>query len=181
MIDSPTDQELIARIGRGDHEAEAALCRRFAPRVRLYGLRHLRSEDRAADLVQEVLVAVLEAARRRRIEAGDQLERFVFGTCRNIATRVRQREARAQPASDVGHDLEADTSPLDGVDVGALMRCMGQLDARSRAVLGMTFEAENPPEEIALALKTSVGNIRVVRHRALAQLRSCLDGPGAHR
>ena len=177
MLEGVADRDLISRIGRGDaREMEAELCRRFAPRVRLYGLRHLRSADRAADLVQEVLLAVLEAARKGRIEEGDHVDRFVLGTCRHIAARVRQRDARATPAADVGHDLAADMPPLEAVDVGALIQCMSKLDARSRTVLGMTFEAESRADEIATAMNTSVGNVRVVRHRALAQLRSCLDG-----
>jgi len=58
--------ELVRRIAaraEGSRAAEEALCRRFATRVRLYGLRHLRDEDRARDLVQAVLLAVIEAAR----------------------------------------------------------------------------------------------------------------------
>ena len=138
MLDDVADRELISHIGRGNaREMEAELCRRFAPRVRLYGLRHLRSEDRAADLVQEVLLAVLEAARNEVIEDGDHVERFVLGTCRNIAARVRERDARAKPAADAGHDLVADMPPLEAVDVRALIQCMSKLDARSRTVLGL--------------------------------------------
>ena len=40
--------------------AEAELYRRFAPRVRLYGLRHLRDEDEARDLSQQVMLLVIE-------------------------------------------------------------------------------------------------------------------------
>ena len=38
-----SDAEVVRRIGSGpDSEAEAELFRRMAPRIRLYGLRHLR-------------------------------------------------------------------------------------------------------------------------------------------
>ena len=37
-------------------EAEAELCRRLAPRGRLYGLKHLRDEHAAADLMQQVMM-----------------------------------------------------------------------------------------------------------------------------
>ena len=61
-----SDADLARRVARhggstGDRDAEAELCRRFAPRIRLYGLKHLRSEERAADLVQSVLLVVIEA------------------------------------------------------------------------------------------------------------------------
>jgi RNA polymerase sigma-70 factor (ECF subfamily) len=88
------DAALGGQLGR---EAEAEICRRFAPRVRLYGLRHLRSDDRAADLVQHVLLATLEAVRAGAVEHPDLLHRFVLGTCRNVALRIREREARLEP------------------------------------------------------------------------------------
>jgi hypothetical protein len=40
--------------------AESELYRRFAPRVRWYGLRHLRDEEAARDLVQQVMLLVIE-------------------------------------------------------------------------------------------------------------------------
>jgi RNA polymerase sigma-70 factor, ECF subfamily len=48
-----SDIELVVRIGSGnDREAEAELLRRMAPRIRLYGLRHLRNEHVAEDLLR---------------------------------------------------------------------------------------------------------------------------------
>ncbi len=45
-----TDADLVRSIvqGREAPEAEAELCRRMAPRLRLYGLRHLRNDQAAA-------------------------------------------------------------------------------------------------------------------------------------
>src|SRR3569833_1202069 len=60
-MDAP-DGELIWTIAAGGPDgprAEAELCRRFAPRIYLYGRRHLRDEDRARDLVLVVLLVVL--------------------------------------------------------------------------------------------------------------------------
>jgi hypothetical protein len=39
-----------------DVGAETELYRRLAPRVRLYGLKHLRDRDAASDLVQQVMM-----------------------------------------------------------------------------------------------------------------------------
>ena len=46
-----SDADLAPRIADGDREAEAEMCRRMGPRIRLYGLRHLRSPSAADDLV----------------------------------------------------------------------------------------------------------------------------------
>ena len=58
------DSDLVRQIGTGDREAEAELYRRMAPRIRLYGLRHLRNEHGADDLVQQVLLTTLEPCER---------------------------------------------------------------------------------------------------------------------
>jgi len=51
-----SDAHLAVRIADGDPDAEAEMCRRLGPRIRLYGLRHLRSSAAADDLVQQVLL-----------------------------------------------------------------------------------------------------------------------------
>ena len=48
-----TDADLARRVARARHAGgvapeETELCRRFAPRIRLYGLKHLKDEERGA-------------------------------------------------------------------------------------------------------------------------------------
>lgn len=169
----------VADGGANGRAAEAEICRRFAPRIRLYGLRHLRNQDRAADLVQLVLMATLEAVRSATIENPALLHRFVLGTCRNIATRMRAREARFEPRPIEEIDPGALEPNVDKVDLEALLRCIARLEERPRAVVQLSFQEERDAEEIAAALGTTAGNVRVLRHRAVAQLRACLDAKGA--
>jgi RNA polymerase sigma-70 factor (ECF subfamily) len=181
-----SDAELIMAIatpGPEGRQAEAALCRRFAPRIHLYGRRHLRDDDRARDLVQAVLLAVLQAARAGRIAEPAHADRFMLGTCRNIASRMRDSEARsAGPAAwEVLETIEAPASWQDAyahakVDVGALVRCLGELEERRRQVVTLSFQDECGADEIAERLAMTAGNVRVLRHRAVADLRRCLDG-----
>ena len=58
----------------------------------------------------------------------------------------------------------------------ALVRCMAALELRGRMVVMLSFFEERSAQEIANALETTAGNVRVVRHRAVAALRRCLDG-----
>src|SRR3954465_6666630 len=95
-------RDLVRSVGacRADADersaAERELCLTLAPRIRLYGLRHLRNETAAADLLQEALIVLLEAVRAGRIEEPEHIERFVFGTCRHLVSRSRRDERRAQ-------------------------------------------------------------------------------------
>ena len=176
-----SDAALLAGIalgGAGLREAERALCRRYAPRIRLYGLRHLRDEDRARDLVQTVLLAVLQAAREKRVREPEQLARFVLGTCRNAVLRARELDRRAEPATDeVLVAAAGGEAPRDPVNAAVLLRCLGSLGHRARRVLELSFHEELESGEVATRLALTQGNVRVIRHRALAALRVCLDAP----
>lgn len=171
-----TDAILAARVAQGnDGAAEAELCRRFAPRIRLYGLKHLRDEERARDLVQSVLLAVLQRLRSGPLDEPEHLDRFVLGTCRNLALQVRRTDGRAEPtAPEVLHLIPAPAA-ADRADLPRVRRCMQRLDLRARTVLYLSFGREKSAEDIARALETTAGNVRVLRHRAVAQLRACVD------
>jgi len=158
--------------------AEAELCRRFAPRIRLYGLRHLRDEDRAADLVQAVLLAVRQAARAGRIEDPRRVDRFMLGTSRNVAQRMREGDRRADRRGDAAlAGIAAPAENHERVDVAALVPCVAALDESARQVVLLSFRDERPADEIARMLAISRANVRVLRHRAIAALRRCLDAP----
>ena len=187
--EASSDAELVRTItalcgagnihAEGVKRAEAELCRRFAPRIRLYGLRHLRSEDRARDLVQTVLLAVLVAARAGRVEDAERFDRFVLGTCRHASLRMRDVAARAMLMGDEELDVTPFLPETEFIDTGKLMGCIAALDVRGRVVVTMSFLEERSADEIAKALETTAGNVRVVRHRAIGALRHCLDGATA--
>ena len=182
-LDDEDGSALLATIAGGDaraRAAEAALCRRYAPRIRVYGLRHLRDPDAAADLVQIVLLAVLESARKGGVREPEHLERFILGTCRNASLRLRQTGNRAQPTERDKLEtlLVSEVDEPAALDGRALARCLDGLEARARQVVTMAFREDRSADEIAGELRTTAGNVRVIRHRALASLRLCIEGRG---
>jgi RNA polymerase sigma-70 factor (ECF subfamily) len=174
LVGAAGDGELARRAVSGDRAAEAELCRRFAPRVRLYGLKHLRDEDRARDLVQAVLVTVIESLRAGRVEDLDRIDRFMLGTARNLCARRRQQDARTTPTDTAELDLGAFMPVLATLDIDALVHCIAALEVRAQTVVHLSFYRDKRADEIAAVLETSPGNVRVLRHRAIEQLRDCL-------
>jgi RNA polymerase sigma-70 factor (ECF subfamily) len=178
MDDAEENAELVRSIASREpsaRDAEVALCRRFAPRAKLYGRKHLHDEERASDLAQAVMLAVIEAVRAGRVQDPALIDRFVLGTCRNVALRMRAIDARAQPTDTAELDMIAYVPAIEPMDRGALTRCLSALDARGRTVVYLSFTEGKAAEEIAAALETTPGNVRVLRHRAVAQLRRCMD------
>lgn len=172
-----SDAELALQIGSGgDREAETELFRRMAPRVRLYGLRHLRDEQAAQDLAQQVLITTLEALRAGRLREPEKLSSFVLGTCRmSVLDLRRNAQRRERLLGQFGADLAAPVQPsLPPLDHERLTRCVQNLKERERTVVVMTFYDEQTGADIATFLGISEANVRVIRHRAIHQLRDCM-------
>jgi RNA polymerase sigma-70 factor, ECF subfamily len=171
------DAGLARQIGSGtDREAEAELFRRMAPRIRLYGLRHLRDEHAADDFAQQVLVTTLEALRARRVREPEKLASFVLGTCRMTLLDLRRNAQRKERLLEqFGTDLLAPVQPsMPRLDYEKLRRCVQNLKERERAVVVMTFYDEQTGADLAGFLGVSEANVRVIRHRAIHQLRECM-------
>jgi RNA polymerase sigma-70 factor, ECF subfamily len=155
--------------------SEEELWTRFASRVRQYGLRHLRDPRDADDLVQQALLAVLEALHAGRVADPSRLEHYVLGTCRQLvwdthrgASRRRMLGERIPAPPPVEPELAAaDRWKLEG--------CFQKLPDRERNVVAMTFVEERTASEISEALSLSEGNVRVLRHRALLKLQACME------
>jgi RNA polymerase sigma-70 factor (ECF subfamily) len=170
-----SDGELAPRIAEGDRDAETEICRRMGPRIRLYGLRHLRSRSAADDLVQQVLLKVLEALRGGRLRDADKLARFVLGICRMTVLDPRRSAHRQQELlATFGGELVPDPPSPPRLDDRQLAQCVQALSERERSVVVMTFYDERTASETAGSLGISEGNVRVIRHRALHQLRNCM-------
>ncbi|HXJ16273.1 MAG TPA: sigma-70 family RNA polymerase sigma factor [Candidatus Polarisedimenticolia bacterium] len=172
-----SDAELVRQIGSGSNrEAEAELFRRMAPRVRLYGLRHLRDEHAAEDLTQQVLITTLEALRAGRLREPEKLASFVLGTCRMTVLDLRRGVQRKQRLLEqFGEDLLPSVQPsMPQLDHERLARCVQNLKERERTVVVMTFYDEQTGADVAGFLGVSEANVRVIRHRAIHQLRECM-------
>ncbi|MGH9309665.1 MAG: RNA polymerase sigma factor [Vicinamibacterales bacterium] len=159
---------------------ESELYRRFARRVRLYGLKHLRDEAAADDLAQQVLLVTIERLRASEVRNPDEIGSFILGTSRMLADSARRKTRRRETltAQFYTPELYAEPSVAAG-DIAAVERCLHSLAERDRRVLILTFYAEKTSSEIAEELGVTGTVVRVARHRALERLRVCVGPQGA--
>ncbi|HSL17593.1 MAG TPA: sigma-70 family RNA polymerase sigma factor [Methylomirabilota bacterium] len=177
------DADLARRIaGAGEEPAafeEAELCRRFARRLYLYGLRHLRAEDRARDLVQEVLLLTLEKLRAGAVREPERIGSFILGAARMTSRAMARAGAREDDLAAAGEvAAAADALRADPLARDLVVRCLEALAERQRTVIVLTYYAEQSTAAIASSLGLSANNVRVIRHRGVAQLRTCLGFGG---
>jgi RNA polymerase sigma-70 factor (ECF subfamily) len=150
------------------------LYRRFAPRVRLYGLKHLGDEMAAQDLSQQVMLVAIQRLRAGTVRNPDEIGSFILGTSRMMAGTQRRTERRrvALHARFGNHAVSADAA--EPLDLARLEHCLDAITERERTLLILTFYGDKPAAEIAEALATTAGAVRVLRHRALAKMRTCM-------
>jgi len=183
-IEAASDEALARRIAGGpagstDAE-ESELYRRFAPRVRLYGRRHLRSDAGADDLAQEVLLLTIERLHAGEVAKLDQIGSFILGTSRMMCHSERRiaRRREALTARFVDASVETPAPSLAALDAPRVASCLRGLAERERLVLLLTYYAEREAPRIAEDLHLSPGAVRAIRHRAIARLRDCVTGGG---
>lgn len=178
ISDAALAQRIAASASAGAHAEETELYRRFAPRVRLYGLKHLGDDAAAQDLVQQVLLVTIERLRAGAVRQPEQIASFILGTSHMIATSLR-RTARRRETLDAQFGHRPPTCPAPdaaNLDQARLLDCLRALAERERTVLILSFYAERTAPQIGHELDLSAGAVRVVRHRALERLRDCVMG-----
>jgi RNA polymerase sigma-70 factor (ECF subfamily) len=187
-LDELDDGALARRVAAAgaspDASAEAELYRRLARRARLYGLRHLRDAQAAADLAQQVLLTTLERLRAGEVREPDKIASFVLGMCRMTVLEMRRGTKRREellqnwvPASagmTDGAGMTYEVPEPFVLNPERLAGCLEALPERERLVVVMSFFADKQADEVGAELRISGGNVRVIRHRALGRLRECM-------
>ena len=177
LPEAPSAGALVAAAAAGDTRAEAELCRRFAVAIRTFARRRLRGADAVEEFAQDVMLRLVQALRAGAVEDPERIGGFVLGICRNLARdRARASERRAGLWEQFGAVVEAAVEPVERspMEVAHLEDCLSQMTLRAREVLRHAYVDGASSAEIAAAMAISEGNVRVVRHRALEALRTCL-------
>ena len=177
-----SDEELARRIADGARgstdDEEAELYRRFAPRVRLYGRRHLRDGAAADDLAQDVLLLTIGRLHAGEVRRPEEIGSFILGTSRMMAHSERRVGQRREALAAQFMDRAVETQPLStaALDAPRVGKCLAALSERDRLVVLLTFYADREAPHIAEDLGVSPGAVRQIRHRAIARLRDCVLG-----
>lgn len=174
-----SDAELAVGIQRGVGEpVEQELVRRFRRRVVLFAQRHTRDPALAEDIAQDVMAKVLEKLRAAEVSDPACIGSFILGTARWTVHSVRRRSRRAAEVHQAAHaEQPCATEQTPALDLERLSAALADLPERERAVVVMSFLEDRDAQEIAQAFSLTPGNVRVIRHRAIARLSRSLGSP----
>lgn len=120
----------------------------------------------------------IERLRGGKIREPERLASYVLGMCRMVVLDLkragwRRERVLRQFADDLPGCRLAEEPRLD---MARLTACLERLGERERSVLVSTFHSEQTAFEVAQELGLTAANVRVIRHRALARLRLCMNG-----
>jgi RNA polymerase sigma-70 factor, ECF subfamily len=173
---TPSDGELIERIGEGDRSAFDLLYDRYARPLFALALRRLGDRGRAEDAVQEAFASVWRSAKTYRRERGAGAH-WLYAVARNaIVDRGRARgESPAEPAD------EASAAPgpaeIAESDWGAwrVHRALGELPERERVVIELAYWSGLSQSEVAERLGVPLGTVKTRTRSALSRLADLLE------
>src|SRR5262245_38631985 len=122
------------------------------------------------------MLVALGTLRAGAIRDVDQIASFLLGVSRMMTKDLKRLDWRREklretflPASMVEAPAEDATLDLDHLE-----RCLARLADRERTVVLLTFYAEKTGREVGRELRLTEGNVRVIRHRAIERLRTCM-------
>jgi len=169
-------RDLVLRARSGDHDAFTALAAEAFDRLHRTARLILRSDDRAADAVQESLMAAwLHIRAIRDPDRFDAwLHRLLVHACYREARRGRQREVveihMTAPDGRGNGDAQDLTAVRDQLERG-----FRRLTPEQRAVLVVHHYLGLPDAEAAIVLDIAIGTFKSRLNRASAALRAALE------
>jgi RNA polymerase sigma-70 factor, ECF subfamily len=178
LDDSPSDAELLARVGERDREAFETLYSRYVRPVFGLALRRLGDRGHAEDAVQEAFAAIWRSASTYRPERG-AAGGWLYTVARNaIVDRLR----RKGPSADAELPELASTEPgpaqrAEDSDVSwRVHRALEELQPREREVIELAYWSGMSQSEVAQYLHLPLGTVKTRTRSALAHLASMLEG-----
>jgi len=173
---SPTDEELLERVGRRDRDAFEVLYRRYSRSVLGLALRRLGDRGRAEDALQETFTSIWRAAGTYKPERGAAAP-WLFAVARNsISDRGRARreppaEAPDEATDEAGPDERAEQSWLSFRVHTALQT----LPDNERELIELEYWGGLSQSEIANLVGIPLGTVKTRTRSALARLADELE------
>jgi RNA polymerase sigma-70 factor (ECF subfamily) len=163
---------LAQRILERDPSAEQELVTTYRRGVLAIATARTRDREVARDLTQDVLLAVLEALRKGKLQQPDKLSAYINGVARNLinhylVSRVRHSECELD-------DECYTTDPVEELEAGERKRLvrseLAALGAVDRQILLLSLVDGHSLAEVALRLNLSHEAVRKRKSRAIKRI-----------
>jgi RNA polymerase sigma-70 factor (ECF subfamily) len=178
------DDVLIARIAQGDRVAMQVLYGRHHVRVFRFGLRLVRNEQLAEDLINEVFLDVWRQA--GKFEGRSAVSTWLLAITRFKALSALRRRQDAELDEEAAAAIE---DPSDDPEVAAqkkdtgeaLRRCLSALSPEHREIVDLVYYHEKSVEEVAEIVGIPENTVKTRLFYARKKLADLLQAAGVER
>jgi RNA polymerase sigma-70 factor, ECF subfamily len=178
------DELLIARIAGGDRAAMQVLYGRHHIRVYRFGLRLVRNEQIAEDLISEVFLDVWRQA--GKFEGRSSVSTWLLAITRFKALSALRRRKDAElddeaaaAIEDPSDDPEVAVQKKDTSDV--LRKCLERLSPDHREIVDLVYYHEKSVEEVANIVGIPENTVKTRLFYARKKLADLLQAAGVQR
>ena len=184
-VEHLSDHGLLALIGRGDREAFARLYDLYGPAAYSLAVRIVRDRELAADVVQNVFLAVWTGATQFDPGRGQPSTWIMTMTHHKSVDMVRREQRRRTEQLDVvGEEPAAGPSVEErawrGVARQHVRAALSRLPDPHREVIELAYFAGYSQSELADRLAVPLGTVKSRTFAAMRALRDELAAVGLH-
>lgn len=171
-------EELVDKFQKGDREAFAKLYGIFVDKMYKYFYYKTMSQEEAFDLTETVFLKVWENAKSYKKKIGSTFNSWIFRIAHNLLVDYYRLNKPSAELDNNQADLRAETSPAflteQSLSRSNLHRALGGLKGVYREVITLSFINGLDNTEVAEVMKKSEGSLRVLKFRALKELKRVL-------
>jgi RNA polymerase sigma factor (sigma-70 family) len=169
-----TDEMIMEAVKNGDLQQASLLFERYNKRIYNFLARMTMDRMLAEDLTQNVFLRIIKY--RSSYREGLRFQSWIYQVARNIfSDHYQAHKNRFSDYIDVekvsDHIPDGGESELMDEQEKLLQRSMALLNEEQRELLVLTRFQHMKYEDVAIIMNTTVANIKVKVHRAIAKLR----------
>jgi len=169
-----TDELIMEAVKNGDLQQASVLFDRYHKRLFNFLARMTMDRELAEDLTQNVFLRMIKY--RSSYRDGARFQSWIYQVARNVFSdhyqSVKNRKSDFIDVEKMGEQLkDNEDSQLMDEQERLLHRSMAMLSEEQRELLVLTRFQHMKYEDVAAIMDTTVANIKVKVHRAIAKLR----------
>lgn len=169
-----TDEQIMEAVKNGDLQQASVLFERYHLRLFNFLARMCMDREVAEDLTQNVFLRMIKY--RNSYKAGLKFQSWIYQVARNVfSDHYQAQKSKRSESVDVEKigDWMADENEEATMEEQekTLQRSLALLSEEQRELLVLTRFQHMKYEEVAMLMDTTVANIKVKVHRAIAKLR----------
>lgn len=175
-------EQWVKEAQSGNWQSFSKLYEYFVDKVYKYNYYKVSSQDEAFDLTETVFLKVWDNLKSYKPKAGSSFGSWVFRIAHNLLVDHYRLKKETVELTEVHADQRDEASPLHKTEEvlrkGTLKQAMSKLKDIYREVLTLSYLNELSNSEVAELMNKSEGGLRVLKFRALQELKKVLEQMG---